>query len=253
MLHHITASAPKTPGGRSVKIAVLLLSLLVALPALADEPAKAGAFDVDAPKASSTEGVATLPPEPTRSLPPLPQEETKSEGLLPGILFGPKLSVLTLPTPAVGVEVKAYQLFGASFDYGFIPDFTVSGVTLGMQTWNVGAKVYPSRGAFFLGAKLGSYTFSGKSTLNVNGQPAQAKLEVSATFLAPEIGWRWVWASGFFTGLDLGWQFPLNYRSTLDVPAGVSPGTIKDVHDNVDKYVKSGIPALGLLQLGWFF
>ena len=186
--------------------------------------------------------------------PTLQQKDTKTEGLIPGILFGPKLSIIRLPTPALGVEVKAYQLFGASFDYGFIPDFTISNVTLGMKTWNVGAKVYPLRGAFFLGANLGGYTFTGKSTVSdLNGQPVAAKLDISTTFIAPEIGWRWVWNSGFFTGLDLGWQFPLSYKSTLDVPGGASPGNIKDVRDNADKYVKSGLPALGLFELGWFF
>ena len=102
-------------------------------------------------------------------------------------------------------------------------------------------------------ASPGHYKFSGKSTVtDANGQPAQASLDISTTFLTPQIGWRWVWTSGFFTGVDLGWQLPLNYTSTLNVPAGASPGTIKDIRDNADKYVKSGLPSLGLLELGWF-
>ncbi len=264
-----------------MKIIPLLASLLVVSPSLAEEAAPSDVPGRDGLPAVSSDSVAPevgqadkaaspalavemapIKPRPTDldtpvarpKFPPVPQEDTKTEGLIPGILFGPKLSIISLPTPALGVEVKAYQLFGASFDYGFIPDFKAGSVTLGMKTWNVGAKVYPMRGAFFLGASLGGYTFTGKSTVSdVNGQPVAAKLDISATFIAPEIGWRWVWTSGFFTGLELGWQFPLNYKSTLDVPGGASSGSIKDVRDNADKYVKSGLPMLGLFELGWFF
>lgn len=239
---------------------VALLVILVAGSTSAAEPAAAVAAGEGqlAPPASA-DGASVPPsaldaPVAQPRFSPVRDQDTKSEGIIPGILFGPKLSIVSLPTPAVGIEVKAYQLLGASFDYGFIPDFTVSNVTLGLKTWNVAAKVYPFRGAFFLGATLGAYTFTGKSTVtDANGQSVAAKLDVSATFIGPELGWRWVWRSGFFTGLDLGWQFPLNYKSTLDVAGGVPAGTIKDVRDNADKYVKSGLPALGLFQLGWFF
>jgi hypothetical protein len=292
-----------------MKTVVVLVSLAVAVPALAEEPANTAAKEVGPAKTGSTGSTAvpipsksdattsatddtiskttsTEPPaaSPAAFAPPteksirdaevaalrsrvaelegrlaqlkaagVPREDTKTEGLIPGLLFGPKLSIISLPTPAVGIELKAWRLFGASFDYGFIPDFTVSNVTLGMKTWNAGAKLYPFRGAFFLAANLSHYKFTGKSTVtDATGQPAQARLDISTTSLTPEIGWRWVWTSGFFTGVDLGWQFPLSYNSTLIVPAGASPGTIKDIRDNADEHVKSGIPSLGLFQLGWF-
>jgi hypothetical protein len=267
------ASARGHVRGTAVTIAALLASILAAAPALAEEtgnaarpsaPAETDAASkpVDATTSATAVGVTPTKPQPSAldtpvaqpKFPALPQEDPKTEGLIPGILFGPKLSIISLPTPGLGVEVRAHRLFGASFDYGFIPDVTISSVTLGMTTWKVGAKVYPMRGAFFLGANLGSYTFTAKSTVtDSNGQTASAKLDISATFIAPEIGWRWGATGGFFTGVDLGWQFPLNYKSTLNVPTSASAGTIKDIRDKADQYVKSGLPALGMLELGWLF
>lgn len=176
----------------------------------------------------------------------------KSEGLIPGLLIGPKLSLVNLPIPAVGLELKALNLFGASFDYGFIPTVNVSDVKATARTWNAAAKVYPFRGSFFLGAAVGRRVLTAKKR-DFDGQTFQsidARLDVTTTFVAPEIGWRWVWGRGFFMGMELAWQFPLSNRVTL------SPGTMSDSVrgdlEDIRDVARRGLPSLGLLQLGWF-
>jgi len=116
----------------------------------------------------------------------------KAEGIIPGMVFGPKLSLVNLPTPAFGVEAKFMNLVGV----GFIPDVTLSNVTVGMKNWSIGAKVYPFHGSFFLGAAFGGRSFTGSKIDDSTGTPLKAAVDVSSTYLAPEIGWRWVWNSG---------------------------------------------------------
>jgi hypothetical protein len=179
-----------------------------------------------------------------------PGRQSEPAGLIPGVLFGPRLSLISLPTPALGLEVKALNLFGASFDYGFIPTFKVSNVSVGLSSWKAGLKVYPFRGAFFLGGALSGYRFRGAKR-DSSGTQVE-RLEITTFSLAPELGWCFVTGSGFFTSIELGWQFPRTYRSTLYVQAGSTPGELKDVRDKADEYLRNGLPVLGLLELGWF-
>jgi len=176
----------------------------------------------------------------------------KPEGVLPHAVIGPKIMLVSFPAPGVGIEAKALDLLGLSFDYGFIPDVTVSGVTVGLTNWSLGGRVYPFRGAFFAGVAMGSRSFHGSKTDTSTGTPVKAKATVSSTFVAPEIGWRWVWSGGLFLGMDLGWQFVLSDRTTLEAN-GASLDTQQDVQDQADRIGKAGLPVLGLLQLGWFF
>ncbi len=183
-----------------------------------------------------------------------PEGYGKTRGLLGPVVIGPKLSLLRLPTgPTIGLEAKAYERWGAWLDYGFIPKLNVDKYSFEFSSWSVGAKVYPFKGSFFLGAGFGSYNLTATATLtDNNGNPYTGKLTVNPMFVSPRLGWLWSWQSGFFMSLDLNWQFPLGLHSTLAVPAGLSPGSLKDVQDNVDKYAKIGLPNLGLLQVGWF-
>jgi hypothetical protein len=81
-----------------------------------------------------------------------------------------------------------------------------------------------------------------------------ASIEATSRYLAPEIGWRWMWESGFFLGLDLGWQFILSPRTSVDVPANAfPPDKLKDYTDLANKLAAQGFPVLSLLQLGWYF
>jgi len=65
----------------------------------------------------------------------------KQSGLIPGVLIGPRLTV-AVPTPTFGVEVKILRFVGASFDYGFFPKLTISGVDVSYSMWNVAARAY---------------------------------------------------------------------------------------------------------------
>jgi hypothetical protein len=178
----------------------------------------------------------------------------KTSGVLPGILIGPKLSLIALPTPSLGVEAKGLGMFGASVDLGYLPMTSVGGqgnAKIGFTNISATARVFPFAGSFFLGAGLGSRTFKAEASDTATGLTAKA--EVSSVYIAPQLGWRWIWESGFFMGVDLGWQFVVSHKLTLTTPIGANPQDIKDVQDASDTVGKVGLPILGLLQLGWFF
>src|SRR5215470_8208212 len=54
-------------------------------------------------------------------------------------------------------RVKILRYFGASFDYGFFPKLTISGVDVSYSMWNVAARVYPFGDVLFVGAVFGHY------------------------------------------------------------------------------------------------
>jgi hypothetical protein len=177
----------------------------------------------------------------------------KSEGLLPGMVIGPKLSLLRVPAPGFGVEAKFQNAFGLSLDINFIPTVTIEDVSAGYADVSLGAKWYPWRGAFFLGAALGRRTFEGSAEDDISGVTVKAEAEVTSTYLAPGLGWRWVWNSGFFMGMDLGWQIILSSDETFRIPVNTTTQTEQDVRDAADDLGKLGFPIVSLLQLGWFF
>ena len=174
--------------------------------------------------------------------------DTKTAGLIPYVLIGPKISLLTLPSPGVGVEVKIWQLVGLSAEYGFVPRINISGVDYQYGSWQGSLKIFPFRGAFFIGGVVGKYRFIASQK---NGDLTTSETTVESTYLGPQLGWRWVSRSGFFTGMDFAYGFSLKYASTLTPPNG--NGTPAEIKRNADKYLEKGIPLLGFFQLGWLF
>jgi hypothetical protein len=214
------------------------LILALAAPALAADPLAPAA----APSAATPASVAPAAPERAPGY-------GKTEGFLPGILIGPKLSILSIPNPSIGLEAKLLQnKLGLSIDYDLIPSVKMMDVSVGYRDLNFGVKFYPWQRSFFIGAALGSRAFWAKATEATT--QLEVKAEVSTTYLAPEIGWRFVWDGGFFMGLDLGYQIVLSSDVTLH--AGTSTESV-DVNDAADDLGKIGFPVITLLQIGYFF
>jgi len=170
---------------------------------------------------------------------------TKESGLIPGVLLGPRLSLLALPTPTLGAEAKILRYLGVSFDYGFLPKLTVADLTVKYDMWNIAARVYPW-GRFFIGAIYGHYGMDGAAA---NGTGA-GSAHVSSTFIGPQIGGRWIQPSGFFTAVDLAWGFPLSFSSEATPDA---TGKTLEFKQNAEKYLHHGVPLIGLVSFGYLF
>jgi hypothetical protein len=228
--------------------------------------------------AAATDDLAA--PLPT---PPPPTSEGTSgaraaePGLIPGFRIGPKLAVLPVPgLVGFGLEARIKETVTLSADFGLLPEVSIPGISesnvqsggtsatttitdgkVSYQDLSFAARWVPWRGAFHLGAAYGQRTVkaSAKGTATSGGITASgvATLEAKSSYLAPELGWRWIWQSGFFMGLDLGWQFVLSPQAHVDVPAAAfAPGKVQDYTDLANRLASQGFPVLSLLQLGWY-
>ncbi|HVP67915.1 MAG TPA: hypothetical protein VMT17_11690 [Anaeromyxobacteraceae bacterium] len=214
--------------------------------AAAPPPAPAVAPAGQPAERSPAAEAAPAPPPPAQAQ---RKDGPRTEGLIPGILIGPKATATLLfpPSVMVGGELKVVGYVGASFEYGVYPNNTTfNGYSLGVQSWSAGLRAFPFRGSFFVGAVLGSYSLTG--TQSVGGQTAT--LVVKSMYLGPQIGWVWDFDFGLFFGLNLGYGFSLNYTSSLSGPLS---DTLQTAKDNADRYLKTGVPILTLLEMGWLF
>lgn len=170
------------------------------------------------------------------------------------VSIGPKVSLGFHPAPAqFGIEGKLKGLFGAGVDYGYFPDMTIDSISVGYRSISGTFRIFPTQGALFFGAAIGSQTFRASKTEDLGLISARAEVEVRTLFLAPHIGWRWTWQSGLFWGLELGWQIALNSTTSVAAPSGTPVSLINDVTEKGDQLGKASLPRIGLLQLGWMF
>lgn len=190
----------------------------------------------------------------------------KTEGLLGPVIVGPKITV-GAPIPfRFGLEGKWNNMVGLSFDYGFFPSLTLNDVSVGANSWSIAARYYPWHRAFYVGLGFGGQSLEGSQTQNVtNGAVTESVTATAAynqTFIAPQIGWRWVWASGFFMGMEVGVQVPMGSSFTITTNRSdleTNPVTQAEVDSlknqanaEADKYGNTPLPWLGLLQFGFF-
>ncbi len=193
-------------------------------------------------------------PAPPEAPPPKAEGYGKQYGVLGNVplVFGPKLTLGFIQPATVGIEAKYANLVGLSVDYGFVPEFGLPTSTLRVawSGWNVGVKVYPFRGSFFLGAALGGRSFTGKQ-VDASGN---WEATVSSTYLAPELGWRWVARSGLFFGMEFGWQFVLSYTTEVKLNGALPPSSVnQSLHDAARFIGEQGLPHLGLFTIGYLF
>lgn len=232
-----------------MRMLAALLSFAFTAAAVAADPA---ATDAKAPAALPGPAGPAATPAPSLSAPPA---YGKASGLLPGMVIGPKLALLPFPGAfGVGLEAKFQNLVGVGLDYNFIPTVDFGDVKAGYNDFALSGRVFPWKGRFHLGLALGRRNFFAKASDSVTGQ--DIKIEVKSVYLAPEIGWRFVWGSGFFMGVDLGYQIILSPETTLTLPAAanlVDQTDKKAVEDAGDEIGKFGLPIVSLMQFGYYF
>ncbi len=202
----------------------------------------------------------------------------KTHGILGDFPIGPTVQILQVPHPLqVGIEGKYLDIAGFSGMYGMVPKFTVNGVGIKLDAWDVRARWFPFRGAFFLGAAYGQQKLTGTKAQAVSysaaGQTESVNLEatdeIKTTYISPHLGWRWVTNVGFFYGMEFGWQFAMSSTATVttnqdslfedlvrpnDASAYETYRNLKaDIEDKSNKIGKIGLPHVSLIQIGWYF
>jgi hypothetical protein len=180
----------------------------------------------------------------------------KTDGLIPGVLIGPKLALLPVPSLySVGLEARIGGSLGLTVEYGTLPSLQIPNAAnadsrLLFKDLNAAVRWFPWSKRFYLGAALGTRTFEARATESTTG--VVAKAQVKSTYLAPELGWRFIWSSGFFMGIDLGYQIITSNTSTFDLPGPTTAQDQQDLKDASDHLGKLGMPILSVLQLGFY-
>ncbi len=185
----------------------------------------------------------------------------KAQGVLGPVTFGPSVTLLGLPSPFKGaLEFRFGQSFGAQVSYAFLPSISYSSTTGKLDQIEGRVRWFPFKKAFLLGLAYGQLTATASRSETILAQPITASVQLRNTYFAPHLGWRWTWASGYFMGLDLGWQFSRNPRTTLTTNADALVQAVqqyvdldKQVNDAGSQLGNQGLPLLSLLQVGWLF
>lgn len=157
---------------------------------------------------------------------------------------------------SIGGQLKIARLIGLGVNLGFIPKITLpfyGEAKIWYQEYDLYGRIYPFRGAFFLGAALGYARVSASLTQSTgtaqllggvvpSGVPASVSLSadgvVRTMVLTPQIGFFHTFKSGFSIGVDVGAQFP---AASSDVTLNTTlPAEIPKAYlSTVSKYVKT--------------
>src|SRR5262249_20868606 len=165
--------------------------------------------------------------EETTPAPPMPQIAPQGEEH-PALRIGVILGLVSVPRPVnVEVHLKFYDVIGIGGSYSYLPKFVGdwilkaanvddSNLSVTSSSWELALRIYPTQGAFFLGANLGQSSVDAVYM----GSSQNATAKVSGPFVAPRLGWLWIWSSGITLGLDAGVQVPIGHADiTFNPPS----------------------------------
>jgi hypothetical protein len=212
--------------------------------------------------------VSTYPPAPVAEVgapPPVPPEDTVRIAVL--------LGIISLPRPAeIEVMVKIDRLFSLGVQYSMLPTLTVPGqdASLKLNATQAVVRWFPFRGAFYLGSGIGYQQLNASLGQTVQNGRLVVAADMSTVFLSPQLGWLWMWRSGFALGINLGIQIPLprdpvvsvafNGQPVPDDGAGYPPEVATAARNDKDEVtdlariiMKYPIPNLDLLKIGFVF
>lgn len=239
--------------GHVVSFAVLAL-ILFARTASADSSDDDDGFVEASPSPSPSPSPNTSPrPTPSPRFPSHLRDQALSDDPHRGVLGPARLGALAgVGAPSIfsgEVLAKVGDYFGIAGDYGVAPQipFPVGGAAVSFQqkTFTGSARVYPFRGAFFIGAGAGSQTTTATASAATRNAVPTSTFTTSVLFLEPEIGILYRSSSGISLGCDVGLEFPVTAQRTnsASLPASM---------DSAMKYAEKGpIPSVNLLRVGY--
>lgn len=230
-------------------------------------PAPAPAETAPAP----AEAAPAAQPEQQPAVQPAAQEEQKPKEekgkcLLGEFCFGPALTLGIINPIGFGIQARINDMWGAAFDYQFMPSITVSSASGGWSAITVEGRFHPMSGTFFiaLGFSYQMLKASISDEVDILGVPTKEKIEGTLGIPCIKLGLGWVSRSGFMLGFDISPMIPLSGTS-VDIKENLSsiPGVDtekvakmkKDVKDFGDKTVGL-IPVilqLNLIRIGYLF
>ncbi|MBX3221459.1 MAG: hypothetical protein KF795_13135 [Labilithrix sp.] len=173
--------------------------------------------------------------------------------------IGPLVGV-GFPRPfAIEGFAKIERLIGVGVEYSFLPRVNVMNVEASFAAIAGDLRIFPFRGAFFVGARVGRQWLEARARLTTGPLGTfDESVAASTWFVNPRIGILHTFDSGITVGIDAGVQLPISpsfERSGVATDAGVASeldidGTLAAVANGLGN---NTTPTLDLLRLGFLF
>lgn len=177
-------------------------------------------------------------------------KEKKHDAIEIGALGG-----VGFPHPlAIEGVVRVHDVVLVGAEYGVLPKLTFGEVSTSLWSLAADVRVFPFKGAFFVGLRAGYQSLSAEATLSANNVGSYTEsMDVKSWFVNPRIGFLWTWKP-FVLGIDAGIQVPITTtvsRSTLLALA--SPSLDSRITSAADLLGKTPLPTIDLLRIGVMF
>lgn len=200
-----------------------------------------------APESTAPETAPPPAPTPTHTPEDKPSRDDDSvfgAGAMGGVGFPRVLSVEGF--------VTFDRLVLVGLEYGALPTVDIGGVKTSLDAVTADARVFPFRGAFFVGLRGGRQRLSLASTFEVEGLGAFSEsLETISWIVNPRLGFLWRLDPGIVIGVEAGVQIPVAVRSTTSLDTGL--GLEGRLTASADSLGRTVLPTVDLLRIGLAF
>ncbi|HEY4016856.1 MAG TPA: hypothetical protein VGM06_26165 [Polyangiaceae bacterium] len=144
------------------------------------------------------------------------------------------------------VVVGGWVAFGA--EYGVMPAMTIYGVDTSLWSLAGDVRVFPFRGNFFVGLKLGHQHIDASTTVTVAPYgSAPEQLALDSFYINPRIGFVWTSNAGLTLGVEAGVQVPLTASIDSSLPFSLAPASVQNTVQALGGAV---LPTVDLLRIG---
>lgn len=197
--------------------------------------------------------------------------QSVQEASAKGFRIGPTVK-FGLPHPVnLTLDAKVGDYFSAAVGGGYL-NFSISDIGFKISNYDLRGRFHPFGGDFFIGSAIGKHSIGANkdATLTADSVSVDVNIdvEVEALYVTPQLGWLWIFDSGFTLGFELGWFVPLGASSTvtptvknselatyLDAAKQTTEyqDAESDLKDNLDRVGKTQLPYLTIFRIGFLF
>jgi hypothetical protein len=133
-------------------------------------------------------------------------------------------------------------------EYGVMPQMTLYGVQASLWSLAGDVRVFPFRGNFFVGLKVGHQHIDASTTVTVAPYgSAPEQLALDSFYVNPRIGFLWTSNAGLTLGVEAGVQIPLSASTDSSLPLSLAPSSVQNTIQALGGAV---LPTVDLLRIG---
>jgi hypothetical protein len=139
------------------------------------------------------------------------------------------------------------EVVGLGAEYGALPAITISGVHASLWSLAADARLFPFRGAFYIGLRGGHQHVAASTTINVGSIGSLPEdLAFDSWFINPRLGFLWTSHEGLALGVEAGVQFPISSSWSSTLPLSLAPSA----QHTADTLGSAVVPTIDFFRLG---